>query len=99
MKRILKRIDKKHEKRRVLKLSGGEQQRVAIARALITRPDIIFADEPTGNLDQKSGEKVIQILQYMKQEFGQTILLVTHDRDIAKQADRIIRIQDGRIIT
>ena len=80
-------------------LSGGEQQRAAIARALIMRPDIIFADEPTGNLDQKSGEKVIQILQYMKYELGQTILLVTHDRDIAKQADRIIRIQDGRIIT
>lgn len=79
-------------------LSGGEQQRVAIARALAAKPSIIFADEPTGNLDQQSGRAVLELFQYMREVFGQTILLVTHDLDIANQADRIIRIQDGKIV-
>lgn len=79
-------------------LSGGEQQRVAIARALVARPDIIFADEPTGNLDYQSGEAVLGLLKRMKEELGQTILLVTHDMEIAKTADRIIEIRDGRVV-
>lgn len=79
-------------------LSGGEQQRVAIARALAAQPDIVFADEPTGNLDQQSGKDVLGLLKMMKEEWGQTILLVTHDMEIAQAADRIIEIRDGLII-
>ncbi len=78
-------------------LSGGEQQRAAIARALAAQPDIIFADEPTGNLDQQSGKDVLRLLKVMKKELGQTIVLVTHDLEIAQTADRIIEIQDGMI--
>lgn len=78
-------------------LSGGEQQRAAIARALAARPDIIFADEPTGNLDQQSGRDVLRLLKIMKTELGQTIVLVTHDMEIAQTADRVIEIQDGMI--
>ena len=78
-------------------LSGGEQQRAAIARALAARPDIIFADEPTGNLDQQSGRDVLRLLKIMKKELGQTIVLVTHDMEIAQTADRVIEIQDGMI--
>lgn len=78
-------------------LSGGEQQRAAIARALAARPDIIFADEPTGNLDQQSGRDVLRLLKIMKKELGQTIVLVTHDMEIAQTADRGIEIQDGMI--
>lgn len=78
-------------------LSGGEQQRAAIARALAAQPDIIFADEPTGNLDQQSGRDVLRLLKIMKKELGQTIVLVTHDMEIAQTADRKIEIQDGMI--
>ena len=78
-------------------LSGGQRQRVAIARALITNPAIILADEPTGNLDEKTGQEVIDLIKESAQKFNQTIILVTHDMDIAKQADRIIQIVDGRI--
>lgn len=78
-------------------LSGGEQQRAAIARALAAQPDIIFADEPTGNLDQQSGRDVLRLLKIMKKELGQTIVLVTHDMEIAQTADRMIEIQDGMI--
>lgn len=78
-------------------LSGGEQQRAAIARALAAQPDIIFADEPTGNLDQQSGRDVLRLLKKMKKELGQTIVLVTHDMEIAQTADRMIEIQDGMI--
>lgn len=78
-------------------LSGGEQQRTAIARALAAQPDIIFADEPTGNLDQQSGRDVLRLLKIMKRELGQTIVLVTHDMEIAQTADRMIEIQDGMI--
>ncbi len=79
-------------------LSGGQRQRVAIARALITNPAIILADEPTGNLDEKTGQEVMDLIKQSAQRFNQTIVLVTHDMDIAKQADRIIRIVDGRIM-
>lgn len=78
-------------------MSGGEQQRVAIARALVAKPKIIFADEPTGNLDQKSAHEVLELFQRAKEEFKQSILLVTHDLDIADQADKVIYIQDGII--
>ena len=79
-------------------LSGGRQQRVAIARALITKPAIVLADEPTGNLDSKSSADVLGLLKLSGEKFCQTIVMITHDRDIALLADRIIRLQDGRII-
>lgn len=76
-------------------LSGGQQQRAAIARALVGRPAIILADEPTGNLDTNTGDEVIRLLKNANKNFGQTIVMVTHDMEIASQADRIIRIRDG----
>lgn len=79
-------------------LSGGEKQRVAIARALVTEPDIIFADEPTGNLDSNSGIKVIEILSDMHEKKGTTIILITHDQKIARTAHRIISLKDGRVV-
>ncbi len=79
-------------------LSGGQQQRVAIARALVAKPAIILADEPTGNLDSRNSFEVIRLLKSTSTEFGQTIIMITHNNDIAKLADRIIRIEDGRII-
>jgi len=78
-------------------LSGGQQQRVAIARALISRPVVIFADEPTGNLDSKTGDEVLGLLRRSAEEFGQTIVMVTHDAHAATIADRIVFLQDGRI--
>lgn len=77
------------------KLSGGEKQRVAAARAMIMEPDIILADEPTGSLDEQSKQELTQLLRQMQQRFGQTILIVTHDMDLAKTSDRIIEIRDG----
>lgn len=79
-------------------LSGGEKQRVAIARALVTDPDLIFADEPTGNLDSKSGSQVMQALEQL-QDQGKTVILVTHERDTAEHAQRIIQLRDGLIVT
>ena len=79
-------------------LSGGQQQRVAIARALANKPSILFADEPTGNLDKKSGQEVLSLLKYCAKEFGITLILVTHDLHVAEQADRILTIEDGKII-
>ena len=79
-------------------LSGGQQQRVAIARAIAARPPIIMADEPTGNLDTRSGEDVMQILHELNAE-GRTIVLITHDNDIARQATRAIRIIDGKVVS
>jgi ABC-type lipoprotein export system ATPase subunit len=79
-------------------LSGGEKQRVAIARALVNRPKIIFADEPTGNLDSTTGEAIMSILHRLNDEDGVAILMVTHEADLAKTADRLIRMKDGEIV-
>ena len=80
-------------------LSGGQQQRVAIARALAAKPAIILADEPTGNLDSKTSQDVMSLLKVTSQKFSQTIVMITHNEEIAQMADRIIRIEDGRIVT
>ena len=79
-------------------LSGGEKQRVAIARALVNHPKIIFADEPTGNLDSQTGWAIMEILTTLHREQGMTILMVTHDLELSKSADRLLRMQDGAII-
>ena len=78
-------------------LSGGQQQRVAIARALASKPAILLADEPTGNLDSKTSQDVMSLLKVCGQKFGQTIVMITHNEEIAQLADRIVRIEDGRI--
>lgn len=80
-------------------LSGGQQQRFAIARALANKPSILFADEPTGNLDGKSGREVLSLLKYVSKEFGITLILVTHDLNVAEQADRVIVLEDGSIVS
>ena len=79
-------------------LSGGQQQRVSIGRALITKPAIVLADEPTGNLDSKTSDEIVNLLKKANKEYNQTIIMITHNPDIAKEADRIIEIADGRII-
>ena len=79
-------------------LSGGQQQRVAIARALASRPDILFADEPTGNLDTKTSDEVIALLKMSAKKYGQTIVMITHDDEIAQVADRILIIEDGKVV-
>ncbi len=78
-------------------LSGGEKQRVAIARALVNNPQVIFADEPTGNLDSKSGKNIMQIIQTLNEKQGRTIILITHETATAEHAERIIRLKDGKI--
>lgn len=79
-------------------LSGGQQQRTSIGRALITRPAIILADEPTGNLDSKSSDEIVKLLKKSNREYKQTIIMITHNMEIARYADRIIQIEDGKII-
>lgn len=79
-------------------LSGGQQQRVAIARALASKPDIILADEPTGNLDSKTSDEVVGLLKVSAQKYGQTLVLITHDEDIAQIAERILIIEDGKVV-
>ncbi|HKT05491.1 MAG TPA: ABC transporter ATP-binding protein [Rugosimonospora sp.] len=80
-------------------LSGGQQQRVACARALVSRPEVVFADEPTGNLDSRSGAEILDFLRRSVREFGQTIVMVTHDPNAASYADRVIFLGDGQIVT
>ena len=78
-------------------LSGGQQQRVSIGRALINKPSIILADEPTGNLDSKNSKEVIELLKYSSKKYNQTLIIITHDMNIAEQADRVINIVDGEV--
>jgi len=80
-------------------LSGGEQQRVSLARALITEPEILLADEPTGNLDSKTGTSIMELLRLSRDELGQTIVVVTHDARAAAYADRVVFLRDGKIAT
>jgi lipoprotein-releasing system ATP-binding protein len=86
-------------KQRASRISGGEKQRVAIARALINNPSILMGDEPTGNLDSYNSENVFQIFKQLKEEEGLSLLVVTHDEDFAKRTDRIIEMEDGRILS
>jgi putative ABC transport system ATP-binding protein len=83
---------------RPAELSGGQQQRVAVARALVSKPAVVFADEPTGNLDSKSGETVLDLLRGAVDDFGQTVVMVTHDPGAAAHADRLITLRDGKIV-
>lgn len=78
-------------------LSGGQQQRVSIGRALMNAPAVVLADEPTGNLDSKNSQEIVELLKYSNQKFNQTLVVITHDENIALQADRIIAIEDGKI--
>ena len=87
-----------YENRMPDSLSGGQQQRVAIARALITKPAIVLADEPTGNLDSKTSAEVLGLIKRTSAEFRQTVVMITHNNDIARLADRIVRIEDGKIV-
>ena len=80
-------------------LSGGQQQRAAIARALASKPDIVFADEPTRNLDSRASEEVITLLRMSAEKYGQTIVMITHDEEIAQAADRILVIEDGQVVS
>lgn len=97
---ILERLGLTEEetRRNVLKLSGGQQQRVAIARALASRPAIILADEPTGNLDSKTELEVVSLLKNCVAEYGQTLVMITHDEKIAQMGDRMIVIEDGKVV-
>ena len=88
----------KRLRHRPSELSGGEQQRVALARALINRPAIVLADEPTGNLDSKNSEIVLQMLRHSNQELGQTVLMITHNPEAASYGDRVIHMRDGEIV-
>ena len=96
---ILKFLNLENRKKHLSnELSGGQQQKVAIGRALMINPTIILADEPTGNLDTKSSSEIIQLLQKANKEYKQTIIMITHNLEIAKLADRIIHIEDGKFI-
>lgn len=98
-KEVLERLELSHRMRHLpTQISGGQAQRVAIARAIVGNPDIILADEPTGNLDSKMGAEVMQILQKLNKEDGRTVVMVTHNEEQAKLTDRIIRLFDGRQI-
>ena len=86
-------------KHKPAEMSGGQQQRVAIARALATKPAILLADEPTGNLDSRTSQDVLSLMKVTGQKFAQTMVMITHNEEIAQMADRIVRIEDGRIVT
>jgi len=95
---ILKQLGMEHRlKHRPNQLSGGERQRVAIARALMNQPKVLFADEPTGNLDAETGKQIMAVLETLHREHGQTIVMVTHDRTVAKKADRVLVLKDGKL--
>jgi len=95
---ILKQLGMDHRlKHRPNQLSGGERQRVAIARALMNEPKVLFADEPTGNLDAETGKQIMAVLETLHRERGQTIVMVTHDRSVAKKADRVLVLKDGKL--
>jgi lipoprotein-releasing system ATP-binding protein len=95
---ILKQLGMDHRlKHRPNQLSGGERQRVAIARALMNQPKVLFADEPTGNLDAETGKQIMTVLETLHREHGQTIVMVTHDRTVAKKADRVLVLKDGKL--
>ena len=98
---ILERLGltKEEARRNVLKLSGGQQQRVAIARALAAKPAILLADEPTGNLDSRTSQDVLSLMKVTGRKFAQTMVMITHNEEIAQLSDRIVRIEDGRIVT
>jgi putative ABC transport system ATP-binding protein len=83
---------------RPAELSGGQQQRVAIARALVSRPDVVFADEPTGNLDSKTGAEILELIRHSVEELGQTVVMVTHEARAAAIADRVLYLADGQIV-
>lgn len=98
-KKLLEQVGLKHRiKHKPNELSGGEKQRVAIARALINNPQILLLDEPTGNLDTKSGEEIMKIFDDLNKKQGITIVMITHENDIAKHSQRIIKIKDGKIV-
>jgi putative ABC transport system ATP-binding protein len=95
---ILDALEISHKKNSLpSSMSGGQQQRVAIARALANKPEIVLADEPTGNLDEAMGAEVVDMLKFMNKEFDQTIIVVTHDQEVAAQMKRVIRVVDGRV--
>jgi lipoprotein-releasing system ATP-binding protein len=95
---VLKSLGMEHRLRhRPNQLSGGERQRVAIARALMNNPRVLFADEPTGNLDADTGRQIMSVLEKLHRESGQTIIMVTHDRTLARQADRVLVLRDGKL--
>ena len=87
-----------HRKHRPMELSGGQQQRTAIARALVNRPKVLFADEPTGNLDSRNGKEVLELLSRLNKQYGITILMVTHSEEAAGHGGRVIRLRDGRLV-
>lgn len=90
---------KDYVKKKVRELSGGEKQRVAIARALVNDPEILLADEPTGSLDSENSDNIMQLMQRINQKFNKTIIVITHEKDIAKYCDRLIVLSDGKIIS
>ena len=90
-------LEEEHWHKRPNQLSGGQRQRVAIARALVAAPTLLLADEPTGNLDSRTGDNIIDALQHLNQAFGTTILIVTHDESLTEVADRVLSIKDGRV--
>jgi putative ABC transport system ATP-binding protein len=95
--KLLRLEDKMHHK--PLELSGGEQQRVAIARAIVNRPALVLADEPTGNLDTENSEIVLDMMRGLNKEFGQTIVMITHNAEAAARADRVIEMRDGHVVS
>jgi putative ABC transport system ATP-binding protein len=87
-----------HRKHRPMELSGGQQQRTAIARVLINRPNVVFADEPIGNLDSQSGKEVLELLSKLNKQYGTTIMMVTHSEESTKYSNRVIRLKDGQLV-